>query len=109
MTRTEIGERIREIRKAKNFTREQLATKSELSSKFIYEVENGKKGLSVDSLMKIAKALSCSCDYILMEESTGELRYESVTHMLAGLDDKDVAYVTKMISMIKDMREKTEE
>lgn len=109
MTRIELGERIREIRKAKNLTREQLATKSELSSKFIYEVENGKKGLSVDSLMKIANALSCSCDYILLGEPTREKHYDKITHILSGFDDKDIAYVTKMLTMMKDMRDTKEE
>ena len=53
MTRKELGEKIREIRMAKNLTRDQLATRSELSSKFLYEIEKGRKGLSVESLMKI--------------------------------------------------------
>ncbi len=68
MTHAEIGERIKEIRNAKKLTREQLAIKAGLSSKFIYEVEKGIKGLSVDSLIKITKALECRCDEILMED-----------------------------------------
>lgn len=66
MTHKELGEKIRGIRMAKNMTRDQLAIKSGLSSKFLYEIEKGRKGLSVDSLMKIANGLSCSCDEIIM-------------------------------------------
>ena len=58
MTHLELGERILELRKANNFTRDQLASKTGLSSKFLYEIERGKKGLSVESLIKIADALS---------------------------------------------------
>ena len=72
MTRKELGEKIREIRMAKNLTRDQLATRSELSSKFLYEIEKGRKGLSVESLMMIAKGLSCSCDQILMGKEMEE-------------------------------------
>ena len=72
MTRKELGEKIREIRMAKNLTRDQLATRSELSSKFLYEIEKGRKGLSVESLMKISKGLSCSCDQILMGKEMEE-------------------------------------
>ena len=68
MTRRELGERIETIRTEKNLTRDQLAIRSELSSKFIYEIEKGRKGLSVDSLMKLAKGLSCSYDKILDTE-----------------------------------------
>ena len=68
MTHLELGDRILELRKANNFTRDQLASKTGLSSKFLYEIERGKKGLSVESLIKIADALSCSYREILVSE-----------------------------------------
>ena len=68
MTRRELGERIETIRTEKNLTRDQLAIRAGLSSKFIYEIEKGRKGLSVDSLMKLAQGLSCSYDKILDTE-----------------------------------------
>ena len=68
MTHLELGERIQKLRKANNLTRDQLASKAGLSSKFLYEIERGKKGLSVESLIKIADALSCSYREILVSE-----------------------------------------
>ena len=68
MTHLELGERIQELRKANNLTRDQLASKARLSSKFLYEIETGKKGLSVESLLKIAEGLACSYNEILIEE-----------------------------------------
>ena len=68
MTRAEVGERIANLRMNQNMTREQVAQAAGLSIKFIYEVEKGRKGLSVDSLLKIANALSCSSDQILGEK-----------------------------------------
>lgn len=65
MSHIEVGNRIKELRKSQNMTREELAERSEISSKFLYEIELGKKGLSADTLLKISKTLSCSCDYIL--------------------------------------------
>ena len=69
MTRAQLGERIQEIRMAKNLTRDQLASKSGLSSKFLYEIETGRKGLSVDSLFKIASGLDCNSEDILSDNS----------------------------------------
>ena len=68
MDNVEIGQRIREIRKEQNKTREELAEKAEISTKFLYEIENGKKGISAESVLKIAKALSISTDYLLSGE-----------------------------------------
>lgn len=65
MSNQVIGKRIRVLREEKQMSREELAAKAEISSKFLYEIENGKKGLSAGTLLKISKALSCSCDYIL--------------------------------------------
>ena len=69
MTHLELGERIQKLRRANNLTRDQLASKAGLSSKFLYEIETGKKGLSVESLLKIAEGLSCGYHDILIEES----------------------------------------
>lgn len=68
MNNIEIGQRIQEIRKERDMTREDLAEKAEISSKFVYEVEIGKKGLSAESVVKITKALSTSSDYLLTGE-----------------------------------------
>lgn len=68
MNNVEIGLRIQEIRKEQNMTREELAEKAEISTKFLYEVEIGKKGLSAESVYKISQALSVSCDYLLTGE-----------------------------------------
>ena len=93
MTRIEMGERIREIRLMRNMTRDQLSTESGLSSKFLYEVENGKKGLSVESLLKIAEALSCSCDQIIMGKEVDGLiinQEKSLINKSASQNKKDV-------------------
>lgn len=62
----EIGERIRKLREEQGITREELATRAEITTKFLYEVENGKKGMSANNLYKISRELSSSCDYILL-------------------------------------------
>jgi transcriptional regulator with XRE-family HTH domain len=53
-----LGESIRAKRKRANLTQEKLAEKADLSTIFISRVERGKESPSVDSLVKIARALS---------------------------------------------------
>lgn len=60
-----IGQRIRYLREKNNYSREFFAEKIQISSKFLYEIENGKKGFSVEILLRITMALNISCDYIL--------------------------------------------
>ncbi|MBQ3165335.1 MAG: helix-turn-helix transcriptional regulator [Lachnospiraceae bacterium] len=61
----EAGQRIKGIRKLKKMTRESLAGKAGISSKFLYEIEQGQKKFSAEALCRIASALGVSCDYIM--------------------------------------------
>lgn len=61
----QIGKRLRRHRENMNLTREEFAEKANISPQFLAEIENGKKGMSVDTLYKICKNLSISADYIL--------------------------------------------
>jgi transcriptional regulator with XRE-family HTH domain len=54
-----LGERIREMRKVKNLTQEDLAYESEIDRSYIGGVERGERNLSFDKLCQIAQALGC--------------------------------------------------
>ena len=100
MFKREIGERIRQIREEKEMTRDQLAANAEITSKFLYELENGKKGLSANTLLKIANALSCSCDYILLGIKNGDGSYGKGTfdtQLLKGFNEKQCKIPTTVI------------
>ena len=58
VNRKEVGRRIEELRWKKEISREQLAVKMGITTKYLYEIERAKKGFSADTLMKIAKVLS---------------------------------------------------
>ena len=46
----EAGKRIRTIRKERGYSRNQLAEKAGISSKFLYEIEQGRKKFSAETL-----------------------------------------------------------
>ena len=59
------GGRIRELREANGYTREKFSEIADISPKFLYEIETGKKGFSASTLYRIAKGLCISCEHIL--------------------------------------------
>ena len=65
LEKTEIGQRIRQLRTVNDFTQAEFAELTDISVNFLSEIENGKKGLSQDTLAKICKQLNVSADYIL--------------------------------------------
>jgi len=52
-----IGERIRSHRKEAGFTQEKLAKKVSLNPKYLDEIERGEKIISIEELLRIAKAV----------------------------------------------------
>jgi len=52
-----LGDNIRVIRKQVGLSQEKLAEKAELDPTYISDVERGQENISVDALMRIAKAL----------------------------------------------------
>ena len=52
-----LGQNIRGLRKEARLSQEQLGEKAELSYKYVGEIERGCVNVSLDALMRIAKAL----------------------------------------------------
>jgi transcriptional regulator with XRE-family HTH domain len=52
-----VGQKIRAHRKRAEWSQEKLAEKASLSYKYLGEVERGDVNVSLDSLMRIARAL----------------------------------------------------
>ncbi|MCI8779320.1 MAG: helix-turn-helix transcriptional regulator [Lachnospiraceae bacterium] len=75
MNKLTAGERIMVLRNDRGYTREQLAELADISDKFLYEIETGKKGFSAITLMNLSKALEVSLDYIMT--GTGSRKYNS--------------------------------
>jgi DNA-binding XRE family transcriptional regulator len=52
-----IGAAIRDFRKRAHFTQEDLGEAADLNPKYIGEVERGEKIISIEALLRVAKAL----------------------------------------------------
>lgn len=61
----EVGQRITELRKKRGYTREKLAEFADISVQFLADIEKGRKGMTVNTLRKIAATLNVSTDYIV--------------------------------------------
>lgn len=99
----EAGERIHELRKIKGYSREQLAYKAELSTKFLYEIETGKKGFTAEVLYHLAKALEVRCDYILAGTSGEDPCNLYINKMLNKYSDFQKRNVLKILELINEI------
>lgn len=61
----EIGYRIYNLRLIKGYTREELSHLANISAKFLYEIETGRKSFSIQTLIRLSYVLEITSDYIL--------------------------------------------
>lgn len=58
----ELGKLIRDTRKAQGLTQKDLALVAGVSVRLIVEFENGKRGVNIDSVMKLCSLLGLKID-----------------------------------------------
>lgn len=62
---TEIGKKIRILRKQIDITQAELAEQSGISTAFLGHIERGTRIMSINTFCKIIKALNCTADELL--------------------------------------------
>ncbi len=96
----DAGGRIRSTRKSRGMTRDALAEKSGISSKFLYEIEQGKKRFSAETLCRIANTLDVSCDYIMSGKLIPHEDETGIAEVIALFDSEQQR---KMIPILKEL------
>ena len=78
--KTKFGTRIKELRKEKKLTLEQLADATKSSKSYIWELENKEKPPrpSAEKLSAIAKALGVTVDYLLGSDEQTKTKAEDM-------------------------------
>ena len=99
----EIGARIRTLREHNNYTRETFAESIGISSKFLYEIEMGKKGFSADTLLRISRVLSVSCDYLLTGSSNDNRAVERIICILESFEPRQMGHLRDILVSIMEM------
>ena len=67
--RIEMGRRFREAREGRNWSRETLAERSDLSVSFIADLELGNTGTRLENFVRLCRLLEVSADYILFGDA----------------------------------------
>jgi transcriptional regulator with XRE-family HTH domain len=63
-----VGDRIRDVREEMRMTQDRLADLTGLSKGFLSDVENNKRNIGAQNLLKIANVLGASVDFLLRGE-----------------------------------------
>ena len=93
----ETGSRIFQIRKSKHLTREQLAEKANISVPFLYDIERGKKSMTVTTLQKLSCALCVTADFIINGDDTIDVSHRELIAIYKALPPEQRSYALEIL------------
>lgn len=87
MDKALLGQRLREARVKKGYTRQALAMQADIGEVYLGEIERGLKMPSMNIFIKIIEALDISADFILRDvlPSGSTFIFEEITEKLRTL------------------------
>lgn len=88
--------RIRKAREDAGYTREKFAELLNVSVSYLAEVERGRTGVSVKTLIKICKVLGLSADYIIFGKA--RMSDEVLLDKIHRIDDKYLPLLDKLLT-----------
>lgn len=91
-----VGQRIRELRKARELSQEALGEKGGFHYSYIGQIERGEKNIALSNLAKIAEALEVgihqlfSFSYELEALTESEQDFKEICQLLRKLNGRDI-------------------
>ncbi|OMF35907.1 hypothetical protein BK133_09435 [Paenibacillus sp. FSL H8-0548] len=103
-----VGDNIRQLRKIKGLSQEQLAFRAEINASYMGQVERGEKNPTIDVLSKIAKALQTPLEKLVdvsyVADATNEAESEGyatkIVHQINSLSLKEQEAVYRFVKQL---------
>ena len=92
-----VGMRIKYARQNLGYSQEYIADKAEITAKFLYELENGKKECVYPTIAKICRALYESSDNILFGDCD---KTRLVSSLFSQIDTKEQGVIMEMMRVL---------
>ncbi len=97
----QIGERIKEARLSAGATQERLAEKINVSVQYVSDLERGKVGTSIPTLIKICRALHTSSDFLLFGKKDESEELQAAESLLCSLNEEQLKIVEQAIQITR--------
>lgn len=103
--KAEIGKRVHEFRIQNHFTQAQFAELIDISVNFLSEIENGKKGMSQDTICRICSHFHISADHLLFGSIPQPDTPYKFSETANSLSDEELELVIDYLVSLKKLRE----
>ena len=97
-----IGKKIRQYRREKGMTQEELAEKTNLSTNHLGAIERAEKNLTLVNLINIANELDVTADMLLCDEIRNgyKIKTSLITEKIEKLSPSERNKITQMLDIM---------
>ncbi len=101
-TKQLIGARIKELRKSRHLTQEQLAEKVGINPKYVSSIERGKENPTLETFIKVAKTLDVSIGELFhqLEIENPDQRLQAIQSLLEQAPFEQQRMALKILSTL---------
>lgn len=98
----ECGKRVKQLRKEKGLSQEELATKFNVSSNLIAKIESGLRPLSIDMVVEYVNFFDTTIDYIIL----GITEEDEIDKAIRKIDEVIEILLEKKAELLKQKNKK---
>ncbi len=100
-----IGEKLRKLRQEKGLSLDELATITQSSKSYLWELEKGTKNPSAEKLSELAKYFGVTLDYLMKEDVNQTFdTAQRIFTRVSNLSEADQEKIEEMIKLIIKMK-----
>ncbi len=93
----DLGNRIRKIRQEKHYSVEEFSEMVGISTKYMYQIENGRVSFSTEILYRIAHSLQVSINELLDEKNDLDISNSILLKLLGEFTKEEKDYLKKIL------------
>ena len=100
-----LGEKIKQLRKSKGISQEELASTLKINRNFLSRIETGKSEPTASMLKNIAKIFNVDLNSLLEVKNISSDNSNKIKYIIENciyLDDKDIDFIIRIISIMKE-------
>jgi transcriptional regulator with XRE-family HTH domain len=96
--RVRFGERVRQLRRQRDLTLEQLGERSKLSDKFVQAIETGRQAPTIETIDKLARGLSVTAyELFISDDVTPRALRARARELVAEASDSEIARIVRLL------------
>jgi transcriptional regulator with XRE-family HTH domain len=96
--RVRFGQRVRQLRRQRDLTLEQLGERAKLSDKFVQAIETGRQAPTIETIDKLARGLAVMAHELFIEDdATPRALRARARELVAEASDSEIGRIVRLL------------